>query len=170
MVRGRHYRLLYRLLYHPPSIVRSFPKLQQTIPQKRIPPEIYSRPDGTICLCGPSDEDVPLPETSDLVQVNQEVCDTIYNEISSISDEIRDGEVLSKQACYRPIVQGRNRDIGPLVGPTGIQSLWLAAGHDSWGIQNGPATGMVMSEMLFEGKVRSADVTSLDPRRMLNVP
>lgn len=154
---------------NPTSAYVLFPELQPKLPQKRIPPEIYSRPDGTIYSCGPSDDDVPLPETSDLVQVDQEVCDTIYNDISSISDQIRDGEVLIKQACYRPIVQGRSRDIGPLVGPTGIQSLWLAAGHDSWGIQNGPATGLVMSEMLLEGKVRSADVTSLDPRRMLNV-
>ncbi len=155
---------------NPTSPYVLFPELRPKVPQKRIPPEIYSRPDGTIYSCGPSDDDVPLPETSDLVQVNQEVCDIIYNDISSISDEIRDGEVLIKQACYRPIVQGRSRDIGPLVGPTGIKSLWLAAGHDSWGIQNGPATGMVMSEMLFEGKARSAEVTSLDPRRMLNVP
>ncbi len=154
----------------PTSPYVLFPELKPKVPQKRIPPEIYSRPDGTIYSCGPSDDDVPLPETSDLVQVNQEVCDIIYNDISSISDEIRDGEVLIKQACYQPIVQGRSRDIGPLVGPTGIKSLWLAAGHDSWGIQNGPATGMVMSEMLFEGKARSAEVTSLDPRRMLNVP
>ena len=107
-----------------------FPELQPKLPQKRIPPKIYSLPDGTIYSCGPSDDDVPLPETSDLVQVNQEVCDMIYNDISSISDQIRDGEFLIKQACYRPIVQGRSRDIGPLVGQTGILSLWLAAGHD----------------------------------------
>ena len=154
----------------PTSAYVLFPELQPKVPQKRIPPEIYSRPDGTIYSCGPSDVNVPLPDTTDLVQVDQEVCDTIYNDISSISNEIRDGEVLIKQACYRPIVHGRNRDIGPLVGPTGIRSLWLAAGHDSWGIQNGPATGLVMSEMLFEGKARSAEVASLDPRRVLNVP
>ncbi|KAF6224010.1 hypothetical protein HO133_010584 [Letharia lupina] len=155
---------------NPTSAYVLFPELHPKVPQKRIPPEIYSRPDGTIYSCGPSDDDVPLPETSDLVHVNQEVCDTIYKDISSISHEIRNGEVLINQACYRPIVQGRNRDIGPLVGPTGIRSLWLAAGHDSWGIQNGPATGKIMSEMLLEGEVRSAEVASLDPRKMLNVP
>lgn len=155
---------------NPTSAHVLFPELHPKVPQKRIPPEIYSRPDGTIYSCGPSDDDVPLPETSDLVHVNQEVCDTIYKDISSISHEIREGEVLVKQACYRPIVQGRKRDIGPLVGPTGIRSLWLAAGHDSWGIQNGPATGKVMSELLLEGEVRSADVSSLDPRKVLDVP
>ncbi|MCJ1472420.1 hypothetical protein MMC13_001068 [Lambiella insularis] len=151
----------------PISAYVLFPELHPKTPQTRIPPEIYSRPDGTIYACCPSDTDVPLPETSALVAVNEEVCNTIYKDISSISAEIRNGEILIKQACYRPIVVGRNRDIGPLVGRTGIEGLWLATGHDSWGISNGPATGKVMSEMIFEGCAQSTDVSSLDPRLML---
>lgn len=154
----------------PTSAYILFPELHPHLPQKRIPPEIYSRPDGTIYSCCPSDTDVPLPETSDLVAVNEEVCNTIFRDISSISREIRDGEVLIKQACYRPIVVGRRRDIGPLVGHTGRKGVWLATGHDSWGISNGPATGKVMSELILEGEARSADVSSLDPRLMLETP
>ena len=144
-----------------------FPELHPQIAQKRIPPEIYPRPDGTIYSCGPSDDNVPLPPTSDLVEVGKAVCETIYKDISSISQEIQNGEVLVQQACYRPIVVGRRREIGPLVGPTKKKGLWLAAGHDSWGIQNGPASGKVMAEMIFEGIARSADVATLDPRCML---
>ncbi|MCJ1357991.1 MAG: hypothetical protein MMC33_007989 [Icmadophila ericetorum] len=129
-----------------------FPELHPKVAQKRIPPEIYSRPDGTIYSCGPSDTDVPLPETSDLVEFDAKVCDSIYNDISSISREIYDGEVLARQACYRPIAVGRSHNIGPLVGQTGIIGLWLATGHDSWGISNGPATGKIMSEMILEGE------------------
>lgn len=151
----------------PTSAHVLFPELHPRIPQKRIPPEIYPRPDGTIYCCGPSDQDVPLPKTSDLVEYSDEVCNTIYKDASSISREIGDGEILIKQACYRPIVVGRKREIGPLIGRTGIKALWLAAGHDSWGIQNGPATGKVMSEMILEGTARSADVLTLDPRSML---
>lgn len=153
----------------PTSAHVLFPELHPRIPQKRIPPEIYPRPDGTIYCCGPSDTDVPLPKTNDLVEYSDDVCNTIYKDASSISSEIRDGEVLIKQACYRPIVFGRKREIGPLVGRTAIKALWLAAGHDSWGIQNGPATGKVMSEMILEGEARSADVSSLDPRSMLRI-
>ena len=151
----------------PVSAYVLFPELHPEIPQKRIPPEIYSRPDGTIYSCGPSDTDVPLPETTDLVEFNPEICDVIYKDISSISQAIREGEIVTKQACYRPLVVGRARNIGPLVGPTGIKSLWLASGHDSWGISNGPGTGKVMSEMILDGKASSADVSSLDPRLML---
>lgn len=151
----------------PVSAYVLFPELHPKIPQQRIPPEIYSRPDGTIYLCGPSDTEVPLPETTDLVEFNPDICNVIYNDGSSISQAIREGEIVTKQACYRPCVVGRSRDIGPLVGPTGITSLWLASGHDSWGVSNGPGTGKVMSEMLLEGEASSADVSSLDPRLML---
>ena len=151
----------------PASAYVLFPELHPKIPQKRIPPEIYPRPDGTIYSCGPSDDDVPLPDTSDLVEYNEEVCNTIYRDVSSISKIIRDGDIMVKQACYRPVVVGRSRDIGPLVGPTNVKGLWLATGHDSWGVQNAPATGKVMSEMILEGKVSSADVSSLNPLSML---
>ena len=154
----------------PTSAYVLFPELHPQIPQKRIPPEIYSRPDGTIYSCGPSDDDIPLPETSDLVEYSDEVCNTIFTDVSSISKEVRDGEVLIKQACYRPMVVGRAREIGPLVGRTDTKALWIAAGHDSWGIQNAPATGKVMSEMILEGAARSANVSSLDPRLMLRIP
>lgn len=40
----------------------------------------------------------------------------------------------------------------------------MATGHTCWGIQNSAATGKLVSEMLFEGKARSADVRGLDPR------
>ena len=153
----------------PTSAHVLFPELHPRIPQKRIPPEIYPRPDGTIYCCGPSDADIPLPKTSDLIEYSDEVCDTIYKDVSSISSEIRDGEVLIKQACYRPIVVGRKREVGPLVGQTSIKAVWIAAGHDFWGIQNGPATGKVMSEMILEGEARSADVSTLDPRPMLRI-
>lgn len=39
----------------------------------------------------------------------------------------------------------------------------MAAGHTCWGIQNSCATGKVMSEFVFEGAARSADVRELDP-------
>lgn len=54
-----------------------------------------------------------------------------------------------------------------MVGPLDVNGLWLATGLDEWGIQNGPAVGLVMSEMIWEGKARSADVESLDPKRWM---
>ena len=85
--------------------------------------------------------------------------------VSSISPELAGGTVLKRQACYLPTVSGASG--GPLVVETGVRELFLATGHTCWGIQNGPGTGKIMSEFVFDGRAVSADVRSLDPRRIM---
>ena len=36
-----------------------------------------------------------------------------------------------------------------------------------WGIQNGPGTGKLISEFVFDGQALSANIGSLDPRKVL---
>lgn len=93
-------------------------------------------------------------------------CQDIVDHVSSISDELRDGEVTARQACYLPNVHASGAG-GPLIGPTHTKGLWLAAGHTCWGIQNGPGTGKLMSEFVFDGKAKSAKVQGLDPKILL---
>lgn len=57
------------------------------------------------------------------------------------------------------------KERGPLIGQTSVSGLWIAAGHTCWGIQNGPATGCLMAEMLFDGEAKSADIDVLDPKK-----
>ncbi|KAF2755683.1 FAD dependent oxidoreductase [Pseudovirgaria hyperparasitica] len=127
-------------------------------------PEIYARPNNEVYACGEGDEDVALPTTSDLVHINDERCMEIVKQVGSISDELRCGETLVKQACYLPNVRGGG---GPLIGETGTKGLLIAAGHTCWGIQNAPATGMLISEIVWEGKAKSAHIESLDPRKFM---
>lgn len=127
-------------------------------------PEIYARPDETVYACGEGDRTIPLPKTSAEVEVDQERCQEIIDQVGSISDQLRDGEVRTRQACYLPNVSSGG---GPLVGLTGVNGLYLAAGHTCWGIQNAPGTGKVISEFVFEGKATSAKIGSLDPRTFL---
>ncbi|CAL3965632.1 unnamed protein product [Diplocarpon coronariae] len=129
-----------------------------------VAPEMYARPDGTVYACGEGDTLVPLPRTSDLVACDEEKCDDITAYCGSISTAMREGPVLTRQACYLPSV---SRGGGPLIGPTGIQGLLMATGHTCWGIQNSCATGKLMSEFVFEGRAKSAQVQGLDPRRFL---
>lgn len=127
-------------------------------------PEIYARPDDTVYACGDGDKTVPLPATSAEVEVDQERCQEIIDQVGSISDELRDGSVQTRQACYLPNSTGFG---GPLVGLTHDKGLYLASGHTCWGIQNGPGTGKLMSEFVFDGKAKSAKIGSLDPRDQL---
>ncbi|KAI9763159.1 MAG: hypothetical protein M1840_000871 [Geoglossum simile] len=122
-------------------------------------PEIYSRPNNEAYACSQTDTLVPLPATSALIAVDLERCADIRRQASTISPALRDGEILVEQACYLP-------DGGPWVGATGrAQGEWVAAGHTCWGISNAPATGCLLAEMVFEGKARSANVTSLNPEK-----
>ncbi|KAF2097433.1 FAD dependent oxidoreductase [Rhizodiscina lignyota] len=128
---------------------------------KGVTPEIYARPNNEVYACGEGDHLVPLPATTDLVSVDQQRCQDIVDQVSSISDELRDGEVTARQACYLPNVSAGG---GPLIGETGIKGFIMAAGHTCWGIQNGPGTGKLVSEFVWEGKAKSAKIGSLDPR------
>ena len=143
--------------------------------QSLLSPEIYPRPDddlhdfNTVYACGPDDYDVPLPDTTDSVAVNEQSCNHIHTAVKSISKEIHNGKIITRQACYKPQIRPHeeNEEVGPMVGPTGIDGLWLATGHDEWGIQNAPGTGLVLSEMVFDGVAHSADCEALDPKHFL---
>lgn len=131
--------------------------------KKRVTPEIYARPNCEVYACGEGDHLVALPPTTEDVVVDESRCQDIVDYVGSISDELRDGEVTARQACYLPQVEGTVS--GPLIGETDIKGLLMAAGHTCWGIQNGPGTGKLISELVFDGQANSADISSLDPRR-----
>ncbi|RYC53852.1 hypothetical protein CHU98_g12354, partial [Xylaria longipes] len=127
-----------------------------------VEPEIYARPDGTAYACGPTDDMAPLPLTTAEVEVDVARCEDIIAQVGGISDELgRGGEVLARQACYLP--QG-----GPYIGQVGsTKGLIVAAGHTCWGIQNAPGTGKLVSEIVFDGKAKSARLGGCDPANVL---
>lgn len=129
-----------------------------------VSPEIYARPDGTVYACGEADSTVSLPISSDLVLCDEDKCQDIIDYVSTISTILKDGKVLKKQACYLPSVEHGG---GPLIGKTKVKGLLLATGHTCWGIQNCCATGKLISEIIFDGKAKSANIDILDPRRYM---
>ena len=152
---------------------------------KTVSPEMYARPDGTVYACGsfllppfhhlfhtnhpfflPGEGDTlaPLPATTDLVAISPSHISSLTHWVSTISTPLRLGKVLTQQACYLPSVTNGN---GPLIGPTSIKGLFIATGHTCWGIQNSCATGLLMSEFIFDGEAKSASVGSLDPRKFM---
>ncbi|KAJ3502029.1 hypothetical protein NLJ89_g9073 [Agrocybe chaxingu] len=71
-------------------------------------PEIYARPDNEVYACGPGD-DCPLPTTVDDVVVNAASCELIYSHVASISQQLREGTVDKRQACFLPTVSTGGR-------------------------------------------------------------
>lgn len=153
---------LFTQIKLPSPFKRGNTKLKQS--GQFVSPEIYARPKNEVYACGEGDQMVPLPKSSDLVETDESRCQEIVDFVGAISDELRDGEVTARQACYLPSVSGSS---SPLVGHTGVKGLYMAAGHTCWGIQNGPGTGKLVSEFVFDGEGKSAKTKGLDPRNFL---
>ncbi|GKT98946.1 oxidoreductase tda3 [Fusarium langsethiae] len=151
----------------PPDFV---PEHRARMGQKRrhrgnVDPEIYARPFNEAYACGEPDTNVPLPDTADQVECDEAQCDDIISYISTFSPVLAAAPVKAKQACYLPRHIRFGQESGPLIGRTTVPGLFVAAGHTCWGIQNGPGTGKLMSEYVFDGVAKSADVEKLDPRK-----
>lgn len=133
--------------------------------------EIYPRPDETVYIAGPTSYGLEIPETTDDVHVDEGACEKILETVGIVSRDLQKSEILVKQACFRPLVrvEGRDAQLGPLLGKTGIKGLLLAAGHNEWGIQNAPISGKVLSELVFDGRAKSADISALDPTPYLTL-
>jgi glycine/D-amino acid oxidase-like deaminating enzyme len=158
----------------------SLPKEQGRF--KTATPEIYARPDNEVYSCGPGD-DPALPDTVDDVVVDVTACDSIYTQVSSISQDLRAGTVGRRQACFLPSV---NAGGGPIVGEAvGIaRGLIVATGHTCWviacsftfpcvyslnlqGICNAPGTARAISELVMDGQIKCTDLRRLQPALFL---
>lgn len=133
----------------------------KTGPVSYISPEIYARQDE-VYVCGEGESTVNVPETSDDVEVVKSKCDELFRQVGKILPNLKKGHILKKQACYLPVLDVPSSS-GPLIGETNVEKLYLCSGHSCWGINNGPGTGKIMSEILLDGKVKSADISALDP-------
>lgn len=146
----------------PPGFHSRTNEVKQSRRSQTVTPEIYARPGQEIYACGEGDTLVPLPSTTAEVVTDDARCQDIVDYVGSISDELRDGQVTVRQACYLPVVEGSG---GPYIGEVAeMKGLVLAAGHSCWGIMNGPATGKLVSEIVLEGRARSAKLGVLDPK------
>jgi sarcosine oxidase, subunit beta len=59
-------------------------------------------------------------------------------------------------------------DSRPLLGAvSGVEGLYLCAGFSGMGFKISPAVGLVMSELILDGKVKTVDITPFRPTRFL---
>ncbi|OAD74718.1 hypothetical protein PHYBLDRAFT_89728, partial [Phycomyces blakesleeanus NRRL 1555(-)] len=119
--------------------------------KKSHEPEVYPRPDGTVYLCGATDNE-PLPASAANVPVDPAATTLLQNLAGKISLQLStdNATLLTAQACYLPI----SRDNTPLIGAhPAYDNLYIATGHSCWGILNAPATGLMMAELLVDGKI-----------------
>ncbi|KAG1859196.1 FAD dependent oxidoreductase [Suillus subluteus] len=129
-------------------------------------PEIYARQDNEVYVCGPGDDSI-LPGNVDDVEIDLAACQSIINQVASISQELREGAVDKRQACFLPVVRTGG---GPIIGEADkiAKGLYIATGHTCWGICNAPGTAKVIAELIMgRRKARSGNLTKLAPSRFL---
>ena len=136
----------------------------RTAAGETLSPEIYPRPDGEVWVCGMSD-DQPVPFDPADVRVDDARCDELRRIAGTIATGLAGAEITRRQACYRPICA----DAMPLLGPApGRRSgVYVATGHNCWGILNAPASGKAMAELIALGEARTVDLSPFDPARLL---
>ncbi|KAF9492654.1 FAD dependent oxidoreductase [Pleurotus eryngii] len=129
-----------------------------------VTPEIYGRPKGEVYVCGPGD-DSPLPATVDEVEVHKPACQSLWDSVTGISKELREGTLEFEQACYLPLLDVAS---GPVVGELSkvAKKLWVATGHSCWGICNAPGTARILRNgIMGDSPPRAA--SSLRPSKVL---
>ena len=117
--------------------------------------EVYPRPDGDVYVNGFQGEEMFVTERPGSEEVQAEEVRLLMQAMKRTSTELGGLEPHTMQACYWP----ETADGLPIIGPIpGAKGAFVAAGHSVWGIQQGPATGLAMSELLLDGDVRAVDL------------
>lgn len=49
----------------------------------------------------------------------------------------------------------------------GVRGAYISAGHNCWGILWGPVTGLLMSELLVDGKASTVNIVPFSPSRFM---
>jgi glycine/D-amino acid oxidase-like deaminating enzyme len=133
----------------------------RTADGRRLEPEIYPRPDGTVYVCGMADP-APLPDSPEAVDVSDAACEVLARAAARVSTALGAARIERRQACYRPVTD----DGLPMIGAIpGVRGAYVATGHGPWGMLNAPATGLALAELITEGAAACVDLAPFDPGR-----
>jgi len=125
-------------------------------------PEIYPRPDGTVYVCGESDETI-LPEDPSMIIPSTDSCEKLQATVTSLIRHLKGAKLLKKQACYLPC----STDGIPIIGKVPYyKDVYVGTGHGCWGILNGPATGKCLAQLILDLKL-DIDLSLFSPHRFL---
>ncbi|MGI9478703.1 MAG: NAD(P)/FAD-dependent oxidoreductase [Hyphomicrobiaceae bacterium] len=154
----------HSIIYRPSSALPAeaiFAELRDDLGELHTP-EIVSRADGTVYVCGrpgtgalPVDPSHVLPEEGG--------CAQLHGIAVRLVPKLASAEIVAEQACFRPVTA----DGLPLVGAIeGHPGMYVATGHSVWGMLNAPGTAEALAETLIDGASRHVDLTPFAPARL----
>jgi glycine/D-amino acid oxidase-like deaminating enzyme len=128
------------------------------------PTGVYVRPEGDLFLCGsspPADED---PEATDFEVDHRFFEETIWPVLAArvpAFEAIRPGRAWAGH--YDMNLFDQNAIVGRLGG---IDNLYVANGFSGHGLQQAPAVGRGLAELIVHGAYRSLDLSPLGHERI----
>jgi glycine/D-amino acid oxidase-like deaminating enzyme len=124
--------------------------------------EVFPRANGNTLVTAFSDQR-PLPFDPAAVTPEPGEIDRLQAICERLGPTFRAEKIIARQACFRPVTQ----DGLPLIGRVPqIGGVYVATGHNVWGILNAPATAEALAELIADGVARSIDLTPFDPMRL----
>ncbi|MBB5448249.1 MULTISPECIES: FAD-binding oxidoreductase [unclassified Paraburkholderia] len=130
------------------------------------PSGVYFRPEGNSYLCGTSPsadndpDDLPLDEV-DHVLFDDVIWPTLANRVPQF-------EALRVQNCWSGYYEYNLLDQNAIIGyHPDIDNCIFANGFSGHGLQQGPATGRGISELILHGHYATLDLSSLSFARVL---
>lgn len=124
--------------------------------------EVFPRADGSTHITALSDI-APLPIDPAAVTPDRDAIARLQAMSERLSPLFKSEKIIAQQACFRPVTQ----DGLPLIGRVpDSEGLYVATGHNVWGILNAPATGEAMAQLITEGATRDVNIAPFDPARL----
>eukprot|EP01130_Rhizamoeba_saxonica_P017833 TRINITY_DN873_c0_g1_i31.p1 TRINITY_DN873_c0_g1~~TRINITY_DN873_c0_g1_i31.p1 ORF type:complete len:312 (-),score=63.73 TRINITY_DN873_c0_g1_i31:86-1021(-) len=125
-------------------------------------PEIYPRPDGFVYICGGSRQ-VDLPDNPDDILLEDDDFENLISFAANVSSHLEDCEIKKRQACYVPDSPDGSLILGEIPN---TNNGYVAGGHGVWGILLSQVTGLLIAELIVDGKTRF-DISSFEPSRFV---
>jgi len=144
----------------------SSPARLQHCPLLIDPSGVYFRPEGKTYICGTSPSADNDPDDLPLDEVDHAIFDEVI--WPTLAHRIPEFEALRVENCWSGYYEYNVLDQNAIIGyHPDVENCVFANGFSGHGLQQGPATGRGVSELILSGKYTSLDLSSLSWERVL---
>ncbi|MDR6478786.1 glycine/D-amino acid oxidase-like deaminating enzyme [Paraburkholderia graminis] len=144
----------------------SSPARLEACPLLIDPTGVYFRPEGKTYICGTSPGADNDPDDLPLDEVDHALFDDII--WPTLAHRVPEFEALRVENCWSGYYEYNVFDHNAIIGyHPQIENCVFANGYSGHGLQQGPATGRGVSELILNGRYVSLDLSSLSWQRLL---
>ncbi|WP_233836975.1 NAD(P)/FAD-dependent oxidoreductase [Paraburkholderia sp. ZP32-5] len=130
------------------------------------PSGVYFRPEGNSYICGTSPSPDNDPDDLPLDEVDHALFDDVI--WPTLANRVPQFEALRVQNCWSGYYEYNVLDQNAIIGGhPDIDNCIFANGFSGHGLQQGPATGRGVSELILHGRYTTLDLSALSFARVL---